>query len=467
MRQRRRHRWRRFLAAATTLGILMPLTAHLTATADPQAPPGIEQPPALTLPPEFDEFYRPPADVVAAAAPGQVLRAREIHPAMFGFAQLNADAWQLLYRTTNTFGQAISTVTTVLKPRGRRPEGGRKLLSYQIAEDSAAQYCAPSYVVQAGSIPFDYVNAFELFFPIATGLGQGWTVALPDYEGPNSSYGTSVLNAQTTLDGIRAVESFEPAQLSGPQTPAALWGYSGGTVPTSFAAEIKDTYAPELNIVGIAAGGIAAADYTTALQHNNNGTYTGLIMGVFAGLANEYPEFMQLLRDNLDLPTQLLLGSKLLLCHPIGSAFFPFYNYLAAFHGGNPLDNPIVQRIIAENSLGQHTPSVPVYLYHAQYDEILPNAGVDRLVDKYCHDGAPSVTYVRELLAEHISGAGAQIPGAFNWLRDRLNGQPAQPGCAISSPTSVLTDADFLPTALDLIPTAVRALFGQAIGADK
>ncbi|MFI9510444.1 lipase family protein [Nocardia sp. NPDC052566] len=465
MSQRRWRRCRRLLAAGTAAGILFAPTIQVTAAAGPPDPGAIriEQPPALTLPPELDEFYQPPAGLVAAAEPGQVLRVRAIHPAFFGFAQLNIDAWQLLYRSTNTFGAAIATVTTVLKPRGPAPEGGRKLLSYQIAEDSAAQYCAPSYVVQSGAIPADFVNASEILIPIAAGIGQGWTVALPDYEGPNSSYGTSRLNAQTTLDGIRAVESFAPAQLSGRDTPTALWGYSGGTVPSSFAAEIKQEYAPELNIVGIAAGGIAAADYAEAFRHNNGGVYTG----VFAGIANEYPDFRQLLRERLDPLGQLLIGSKYILCHPMGTGLIPFYNYFGSFQGGNPLEDPTVKRFIAENSLGQFTPSVPVYIYHAQYDEILPNSGVDRLVNKYCAEGAPSVTYVRELLAEHISGVATHLPGAFNWLRDRLNGVPAQPGCAISSPATIVTDPQFGQALVELVPTVIQALVGQAIGANK
>ncbi|KAA8887827.1 lipase [Nocardia colli] len=463
MRQTQR---RRVITTATVLGLLLSLSVPLLATAEP-ADAGavrVEPTPALTLPPELDEFYRPAAGVVAAAEPGQVLRARTITPAYFGFAQLNIDAWQLLYRTTNSFGAAISTVTTVLKPRGQAPEGGRKLLSYQIAEDSAAQYCAPSYVVQSGSIPADYVNAAEILIPIAAGIGQGWTVALPDHEGPNSAYGVSRISAQATLDGIRAVESFAPAQLSGVDTPTALWGYSGGTIPSSFAAELKQRYAPELNIVGVAAGGVAAADFPEALRHNNGGVYTGLLTGVLAGFANEYPEFRELIRDRVDPLGQLLIGSKSILCHPMGTAIVPFYNFFGSFRGGDPLELPVVQRMITENALGQATPSVPVYIYHARNDEILPSSGVDRLVDKYCAEGAPSVTYVRELLAEHISGVATHIPGAFHWLRDRLNGVPAQPGCAISSPTTIVTDPQFAQAATELLPTAVRALLGQAIG---
>ncbi|MBF6132256.1 lipase [Nocardia otitidiscaviarum] len=424
----------------------------------------IEPAPALTLPPELDDFYRPAADIVAAAQPGEIIRARRINPAFFGLLHLNVDGWQLLYRTANSRGAAIATVTTVLKPRGAAPEGGRKLLSYQIAEDSVAQYCAPSYVIQSGAIPFDYVNAAEVLIPIAAGIGQGWTVALPDYQGPNSAYGASRMNAQATLDGIRAVENFEPAQLSGASTPVALWGYSGGTIPTSFVPEIKDEYAPELNIVGVASGGVAAGDYAAVVRHNNGGLYAGLISASFAGLATEYPEMERVLRERVDILGQLVLGSKKVLCHPMGATLFPGFNYLGTFQGADPLLLPEIRFAIEDNSLGQRTPSVPVYFYHAQWDELIPIAGTDAVVDRYCRAGAPSVTYVREAAAEHISGVVTHIPGAFHWLRDRLNGIPAPSGCTITEPVTVLTDPAFGQALGEILPTMAQALVGHAIG---
>ncbi|MFJ4658849.1 lipase family protein [Nocardia sp. NPDC088792] len=452
--------------AVGLIAVMTPWVTTVSVQAAPieRADVQIEPAPALTLPPELDDFYRPAAGAVTAAQPGEILRVRRINPAFFGLLQLNVDAWQLLYRTTNSHGEAIATVTTVLKPRGAAPAGGRKLLSYQIAEDSGAQYCAPSYVIQSGAIPADYVNAAETLIPLAAGVGQGWTVALPDYEGANSAYGASRMNAQATLDGIRAVENFEPAQLSGASTPAALWGYSGGTIPTSFAAEIKDSYAPELNIVGTASGGTAPTDYAAVVRHNNNGVYAGLISAAFVGLATEYPDMAQVLRDRVDLLGQLVLGSKKVLCHPQGAALFPGFNYLGTFQGADPLALPAIRDAIADNSLGQHTPSLPVYFYHAQNDELLPIAGTDAVVDKYCHDGAPSVTYVREFAAEHISGVVTHLPGAFHWLRDRLDGVPAPTGCTITDPTTTLTDPAFGQALGEILPPMAQALVGQAIG---
>ncbi|MBF6333132.1 lipase family protein [Nocardia transvalensis] len=454
-------RFRRCLGVAV-VAVGYAAALHLgPATAEPA--PAIEPPPALTLPPELDPFYKPPAEQVAAAAPGQILRARAINPAFMSIVALNVDAWQLLYRTNDSHGNAIATVTTVLKPRGAAPAEGRKLLSYQIAEDSAAQYCAQSYVVQFGSLPIDYVNAAELLIPLAAGVGQGWTVSIPDYEGPNSAYGAARLGAQATLDGIRAVENFAPAQLDGPKTPAALWGYSGGTIPSSFAAEIAQDYAPELNIVGIASGGVAPADYEAIVRHNNGGVYAGLISATFAGISTEYPDMEKALRDNVNGFGQFILGTKRVLCHPQGSIVFPGFNYLGTSTGPDLLSLPAVRAAIADNTLGQRIPTMPVYLYQAQFDEIIPHAGVDRVVQQYCDAGAPSVTYRRELLAEHISGLVTHLPSAFHWVRDRLDGVPIS-GCRIESPVSTIPEPEFGRALSEILPPMAQALVGQAIG---
>lgn len=454
------------------LGVIAAMASWMALGSAPAAPAEqaevrIEPAPALTLPPELDDFYRPSAGAVAAAERGQLLRVRQIFPAFMGLLQLNVDAWQLLYRTDNSRGEPIATVTTILRPRGAAPEGGRKLLSYQIAEDSVAQYCAPSYVIQSGAIPVDYVNAAETLIPIAAGLGQGWTVALPDYQGPNSAYGASRMNAQATLDGIRAAENFAPAQLNGPETPAALWGYSGGTIPSSFVPEIKDSYAPELNIVGSASGGVAPADYEAVVRHNNNGLYAGLISAAIVGISTEYPELQRVMRERIDPLGQLVMGSKKILCHPQGALLFPGFNYLGTFQGADPFQLPEVRDALADNSLGQRQPTVPIYFYHAQNDELIPIGGTDAVVDKYCREGAPSVTYVREFLAEHISGVATHLPGAYYWLRDRLNGVPAPAGCQISSPVSTISEPQFSQALSEILPPLAQALVGQAVGQGK
>ncbi|MFI5778074.1 lipase family protein [Nocardia sp. NPDC051570] len=423
--------------------------------------------PVMVVPPELDSFYKAPADVIAGTPPGGIIKARQITPALGSVAPFNIDAWQVLYRTDDSHGNAIATVTTLLKPRGAAPEGGFKLLSYQVAEDSTAQYCAMSYVVQQGSIPADYVNSAETSLAVALGVSQGWAVAIPDYEGPNSAYGAAILGGQATLDGIRAAESFAPLQLTaGPATPVGLMGYSGGTIPSGWVAEHHDTYAPELNIAGIAIGGVAMGDLMAVLRSDNGNLGAGVIGAALHGFATEYPEVQRVFDTQYDWFGRFMTSFKGVLCHPMGSALFPFWNYLGSYTGhGDPLEVPELSNAITAQQLGQHTPDVPMYIYHAQNDELIPNAGTDRIVDGYCADPNVSITYTREFLAEHIIGIMGWLPDGYQFIIDRLNGVPAAKGCTITSPFTSFSTGDFAELLSDTWPAIAGLVTGYPVGA--
>lgn len=77
------------------------------------------------------------------------------------------------------------------------------------------------------------------------------------------------------------------------------------------------------------------------------------------------------------------------------------------------------------------------------------------------------MTYVREFLAEHISGIFTQLPSGFYWLKDRLEGVPAPAGCTSTSPQTLVNDPQFGPGLAAILPAAAQALVGQAIGAGR
>lgn len=92
-------------------------------------------------------------------------------------------------------------------------------------------------------------------FPeIGLALGQGWYVNVPDLEGPLASNIANIEQAHATLDSLRAVLSSDLGLAPGVR--CALWGYSGGSMPSEWALEFHRQYAPELNISGAALGGL-------------------------------------------------------------------------------------------------------------------------------------------------------------------------------------------------------------------
>lgn len=210
--------------------------------------PGIAQaaPAPVPPPPSADPFYRVPADI-ARHAPGQVLRYRPIQFVHMG-QTVPVAASQVFYRSTGEQGQAIGGVTTILRPLS--PVGPPRIVSFHMAYDALGSQCDPSFTLRgapvgkAGAVETDIILGY---------LASGHTVVVPDYEGLDQQWTIGNQSGRLALDGIRAAESTLRLPRS---TKVAMIGYSGGSVPTGFGSAIAPKYAPELNIVGAAAGGV-------------------------------------------------------------------------------------------------------------------------------------------------------------------------------------------------------------------
>jgi hypothetical protein len=127
---------------------------------------------AAAPPPQNDPFYQPPSGY-ESTAPGTVLRSRAVSVSAFAALPQKAQAWQILYRTTDTKDNPQATVTTVLLPWGAKPSASRPLLSYQVAEDSAAPQCAISYQLQQGAGNENIVAQAEILL-IDAAVQHGW-----------------------------------------------------------------------------------------------------------------------------------------------------------------------------------------------------------------------------------------------------------------------------------------------------
>ncbi|MGX1809310.1 lipase family protein [Nocardia sp. NPDC055321] len=437
-----------------------------TAMGEPggSAPVAVAPAPAFAVPPELDPgFYRPSPEVVASKAPGEIIAARQVNVANAGVIPLNVDAWQVSFRSNNTRGEAIPAVATVLKPRGSAPD---KLVSMQVAEDSLAAYCAPSYAVQqwsAAAAVGQIVAPLEFVIAQAA-IQQGWAVVIPDYQGPDSAFGAGPLAGRITLDGIRAARDFEPMRLA-PDTRIGMYGYSGGAIATGHAAELKASYAPELNVVGTAEGGVPA-DFGPLLDIGNGQIWAGMIFSAVIGLGREYPEFGALLDRDLDLLGQTLKVVKGGLCVQYNTGLFPFANMKGMLRvpEGDPMRNPIVRDTLDRTRMGKATPDMPMFIWQANPDELIPVGPVNTLVDTYCQDPAARVQYTREHLGEHVTTEISGSTTALLWLRDRLDGKPAAPGCAVSDTPLMATNAEGLGLLGQTLGETLGSFFGKPIG---
>ena len=195
-------------------------------------------------------------------------------------------AYQLLYRSTDAKGRPIAAVTTLFLPSDPAP-GPRHLFSFHQAYDSLTLTCAPSHALRTGQVTG--LGDASVSSDTKAFLGFGWDVAVPDYEGLDSQWGVGPLAGRVTLDGIRAAERFGRAELEGARTKVAMGGYSGGSIPTTWAASLAKRYAPELRIVAAAAGG-NVPDLIQNLAPLDGSPLFGTVVGVAVGVDRAYPE---------------------------------------------------------------------------------------------------------------------------------------------------------------------------------
>jgi len=398
------------LAAAAALGALAlspAAMAQTAATAD------------KNVKPSADAFYKSPSEAeLAAAKPGAVLRSRAL-PASSLWSDVK-EGWQIMYRSSGQKGQPVAMVTTFLVPKTVSATG-KKLVSYQSFYDSLTLNCSPSGELLKGNL-FD-----KTFFKSA--LTKGYYTVVSDYEGLESQWIAAINTGHGVLDGIRAVENFS-ADLD-EKTPVGLFGFSGGGFASIWGAELAAQYAPELNIVGVAAGGLPANPINVAKKVDGT-FFAGAYIGAVVGLSRAYPEVRVEDYANdagvkalADAGTRCLGGTvsgnpELLTAY----AFKSGKNY---YKDPNFLDLPEMQAINAENTMGRFPPKMPVYIWQGTTDELMPMADTEKVVSTYCAAGT-TVQFKKLTGIDHVAGA-TYLNTGLNYLIDRFAGKAAPNTC--------------------------------------
>ncbi len=369
---------------------------------------------ASTTPsPTVDPFYQPPSDaVLRQASPGTVLRYRPIVPMASSTKQIAAKAWQLMLRSTDHKGQAVASVATVFLP-ANAPAKGKKVVAYNPAYDSLTIESAPSYAYVKGGVAGEQ-GSFQSY------LSKGYVVLVSDYEGLKSLWAVGRNSGQGVLDAIRAAESFPELGLSGTSTPVAITGYSGGAIAATWANELYEQYAPELNIRGVAAGGIAV-DVRNVARKVNKKLFAGLYFGVVAAYARAYPEINVEALTNAN--GKAMLEEVGEMSNYTKPNFFKYaYKDLQSYVTvPNILDLPEVKAVIEENRLGQAKPGAPTYLYNGTTDQVMPWEDVQALRTKYCSQGVK--VKLSGILGEHILGLVLGAPSAKTYVDDIFSGK--------------------------------------------
>jgi hypothetical protein len=288
---------------------------------------------------------------------------------------------------------------------------------------------------------------------------------MPDYEGLAGDFGAANQPGYIELDGLRAAERFDPLGITtAAATPVALWGYSGGSLASGWGAQLQPTYAPELQLKGVAVGGFAT-NLQQAFVKINGGFAAGLIPSALPGILRSSPALAAAIAPYLTPAGAAMLAKSGSQCELKNVSAYPFFNANSVLTV--PLKTllaiPAIASAIDALNLGATTPTAPLFVYHAVNDELIPVAGPDAIVKKYCA-GGDSVTYTRDLLSEHGALAVTGAPSALAWLHARLTGGAAPQGCTTKTVLTMALTASALGQEPEVVRSILLGLLNLPIG---
>ena len=374
--------------------------------------------------PNQDPFYSYSGSL-SAASPGTVLKSRPVNISLSGLG-VPVNASQVLYRTTGELGQPTMTVATIIQPvLGLLPN----IVAYQTAYDGLGPQCEPSYTLQGGNSG-DATNKAEEAV-IAGIVGAGNTVVVSDYEGINQDWGAGQESGYGTLDAIRAAEHSLGLNASG--TRVAMIGYSGGSIATEFASELQPNYAPDVNLVGAAEGGVPV-DFAHNLNYiNGSHGWSGVIPAVLVGLGRAFHINIKAYASKYGLKVANQVQ------HECINSFFGAYPGLTIQKLLKPqyrnfLGIPLIASLTNHLTMTTAgTPQGPLFIgvgnSDGTGDGVMIANDVQELAHTYCQRGVPVQFHVYK--GQDHTGAAIQfVPAAVGFVTERLLGLPVPNDCS-------------------------------------
>lgn len=361
-----------------------------------------------TVAPTGDAFYLPPVPLPSGKS-GALIRSEPIA------APPGARAWRVLSHTTSIAGQDTALSGVVVAPDGPAPKGGRPIVAWAHGTTGLGDSCAPSKADDAVSrIPF--VNQL---------LAAGYVVAATDYQGLGTPgvhpYLVGESEGRAVLDTARAARRLP----TGAGKRVLIGGHSQGGHAALFASEIAPKYAPELKVLGTAAGA-PVTDVQQFLDLAASSPFTAgfLVMGA-QGYLVAYPELAKapLLSDSAAARASVAIdrcATDAIVAFAgdaPGSVFTSDPNQIALWREKLQLNSP-----------GNRRSAAPIFVWQGDADRLTPSALVAPYVPKACAKG--SVVEYREYAgANHGSVLGAAQNDVLAFFAARLAGQIPRASC--------------------------------------
>jgi pimeloyl-ACP methyl ester carboxylesterase len=360
-------------------------------------------------------FYRAPASEVEGA-PGTLVRQEIIDGAPLG-----ATTYRVLYRSTGLDDKPIFVSGVVIVPPGDPPPGGRPIVAWAHPTSGVVPRCAPSLAI----FMFEQIQGLRSF------LRDGYVVAATDYPGLGTPethpYLVGVSEARAVLDSVRVASAMPGA---GGGKNFVVWGHSQGGHAALFTGILAESYAPELNLLGVAAA--APPTDLTALMNDDIDSVGGKNITamtlwswqrVFHANMDKLvdpramPAIDQLAQECIEGPFDIRRRQQ---------TEAPLEKYFLTTK--HPSDLEPWHTLLAKNSPGTLPPDIPVFLAQGTDDVIIHPEVTQNYEAGLCKAGSKVRMIVMPGIG-HGRAAQASTSALLDWTSDRFGGKPAPDDC--------------------------------------
>lgn len=336
-------------------------------------------------------------------------------------APLGASAYRVLYRSIGVHGEPIAVSGVIVIPSSPAPAGGRPVVAWAHPTTGVVPRCAPS----------EARFVFQTMMGLRDMVRHGYIVAATDYPGLGTAgphpYLVGASEAHAVIDIVRAAHELPGADAS---ASYAVWGHSQGGQAALFTGMLSKSYAPELNLVGVAAAA-PASDLKTLLRDDadTDGGRNVTAMTLWSW--------------------QRVFGAPI--DQVVEPAAMPAVDALSDECIESPLDmierhysqRPLQQQflsvkdittvepwksLLGQNEAGTLPPDLPVFIAQGAADRLVLPTVTQAYVQRLC-DAGSRVDYV-ELPGVHHGFIGSDSAvQAVDWMADRFEGKPAPDSC--------------------------------------
>jgi alpha-beta hydrolase superfamily lysophospholipase len=351
----------------------------------------------------------------ASADPGQLVSSSAIAGAPSG-----ATAWRIRYRTTDREGRAIESTGVLIAPTTPAPDDGRPVIAWAHGTTGVAEACAPSL----------WPHAISLIPGLADMMKAGWAIVATDYPGLGTpgphAYLVGVDAAHAVLDSVRAARHVAGAHTG---TRFAVWGLSQGAHAALFTGQEASRYAPDLQLVGVAAAG-PPTDLMKNLGAGSNPTARTILM---AFAMHSWSQVYHVdLKTIANATTQRVVRRLAATCSSAEPGLRTRIQVLRLRRRLKNLDLSAAEPwrgLLDSNSVGHSPAGAPLFIAQGSADAIVGPAVTKAFVVAAC-GRQEQVRFVEIPGGIHRETATRSAALTIAWLADRFAGRPAPNDCA-------------------------------------